>query len=279
MLQLGDYVMLTPGNIHDPLYNEIGEIIGVNTGSGLFVIYNVRFGDINRPFCIQADKLIKLTEFDTRYGFNFGDRVRVMDDKKYGPKLNQETGRIVGLASNGESFKVRMDHFTNPYGNEGVYYFKSDQIIKEDIEMLVGDVKDGYYMPSWTNTFHDYIENDIEATRNAYNEILKVRDADISDFIEKVIFNNPATIVIWKDGTKTIVKANGDDPFIQEYGLAMAIAKKVLGNKGHYYETIKKYCVPENIAPKKPKMKKKKKVKKVLATSVDKNGKQKAILK
>lgn len=105
-----------------------------------------------------------------------------------------------------------------------------------------------------------------------------MRDTDISDLIEKVIFNNPATIVIWKDGTKTIVKANGDDPFIQEYGLAMAIAKKVLGNKGHYYETIKKYCVPENIAPKKPKVKKKKKVKKVLATSVDKNGKTKAIL-
>lgn len=152
MLRLGDYVMLTPGNIHDPLYNEIGEIIGVYGGPEAPYEYTVRFGDINRPFQFHADKLIKLTPFDTGYGFNFGDRVRVIDDKKYGPKLNQETGRIVGLASNGKSFKVRMDYYTNPYGNEGVYYFKSYQLIKEDAEMLVGDVKgdyekgpDGYY--------------------------------------------------------------------------------------------------------------------------------------
>lgn len=57
--------------------------------------------------------------------------------------------------------------------------------------------------------------------------------------IEKVIFNGPATIVFWDDKTKTIVKSNVDtyDP---EKGLVMAIAKKFLGNKGNYYNTIRK---------------------------------------
>lgn len=63
----------------------------------------------------------------------------------------------------------------------------------------------------------------------------------LTDAIEKVIFNNPATIVYWKDGTKTVVKANGEDVFDKETGLAMAIAKKALGNEGNYYETFKQW--------------------------------------
>ena len=59
--------------------------------------------------------------------------------------------------------------------------------------------------------------------------------------IEKVIFHDPATIVFWKDGTKTVVKAGTDEYFDKEKGLAMAISKKVLGNKGNYYNTFKKH--------------------------------------
>jgi hypothetical protein len=55
-----------------------------------------------------------------------------------------------------------------------------------------------------------------------------------------VIFNEPATIVFWADGTKTVVKAIYDE-FDPEKGLAMAIAKKALGNKGSYYNVIAKW--------------------------------------
>lgn len=60
----------------------------------------------------------------------------------------------------------------------------------------------------------------------------------------KVIFNDPATIVFWHDGTKTVVKAI-DEPFDPEKGLAMAFAKKYLGNKGNYYNTFKKWLPEE----------------------------------
>ena len=61
--------------------------------------------------------------------------------------------------------------------------------------------------------------------------------------IEKVIFDNPATIVLWGDGTKTVVKLQSDDPaaFDKEKGLITAIAKKALGNEDRYYEELKKY--------------------------------------
>lgn len=47
--------------------------------------------------------------------------------------------------------------------------------------------------------------------------------------IKKVIFNDPATIVFWNDGTKTIVKAH-NEKFDPEKGMAMAIAKYYLGS-------------------------------------------------
>lgn len=62
--------------------------------------------------------------------------------------------------------------------------------------------------------------------------------------IKKVIFNNPATIVFWSDGEKTVVKCAGDEAFDEEKGLAMAISKRVLGNHGNYYNEFKKW-LPE----------------------------------
>ena len=59
--------------------------------------------------------------------------------------------------------------------------------------------------------------------------------------IKKVIFNNPATIVFWSDGKKTVVKCAGDEAFDEEKGLAMAISKRVLGNRGNYYNEFKKW--------------------------------------
>lgn len=59
--------------------------------------------------------------------------------------------------------------------------------------------------------------------------------------ITNVIFNPPATIVFWSDKTKTIVKADYNyESYDPEKGIAMAIAKKMMGdNKGHYYELFK----------------------------------------
>lgn len=63
--------------------------------------------------------------------------------------------------------------------------------------------------------------------------------------IEKVIFNPPATIVIWRDGTKTVVKCNGEK-FDQEKGLAMAISKRALGVGNMYRKVFKKWCKAED---------------------------------
>lgn len=64
--------------------------------------------------------------------------------------------------------------------------------------------------------------------------------------IKNIYFNNPVTVVIWDDGTKTIVRCQKQtgDTYSKETGLAMCIAKKSLGNKGNYYDIFKKW-IPE----------------------------------
>lgn len=66
--------------------------------------------------------------------------------------------------------------------------------------------------------------------------------------IKKVIFNDPATIVLWADGTKTVVKSQENDIYDPEKGMAMAIAKRALGDEGSYYNEFKKWvpCEEEN---------------------------------
>ena len=70
-------------------------------------------------------------------------------------------------------------------------------------------------------------------------------NVDVRGFIRKVIFNDPATIVFWTDNTKTVVKCKGED-YDPEKGLAMCICKKMLGNKGNYYEVFKKWLPKED---------------------------------
>lgn len=61
-------------------------------------------------------------------------------------------------------------------------------------------------------------------------------------FIKRVKFNDPATIVFWSDGSKTVVKCQDNEPFDKEKGLAMAIVKRMVGNTGRYNEIFKEWC-------------------------------------
>ena len=68
---------------------------------------------------------------------------------------------------------------------------------------------------------------------------------NMSVFMIKVIYNDPATIAFWSDGTKTVVKAQPGDIFDPEKGLAMVIVKKACGNTGNYYNSFKRW-LPKN---------------------------------
>jgi hypothetical protein len=60
--------------------------------------------------------------------------------------------------------------------------------------------------------------------------------------IKEVIYNPPATIVYWKDGTKTVVKTDG--VFDEETGLAMAYMRKIYPSRSAYKKVIKNATRP-----------------------------------
>ena len=91
------------------------------------------------------------------------------------------------------------------------------------------------------------IETYLEFAHSLFDTINEAEVLSKPPEIENVIFNDPATIVFWKDGTKTIVKCRKDkgDVFSKETGLAMAIVKKLYGNKGKYNDILKKWVNPQ----------------------------------
>jgi hypothetical protein len=73
----------------------------------------------------------------------------------------------------------------------------------------------------------------LETERMQYllNSAYGVATAQHNKFeIKEIIINEPAMIIFWKDGTKTVVTAQEGETFDEEKGLAMAYAKKALGN-------------------------------------------------
>lgn len=94
-----------------------------------------------------------------------------------------------------------------------------------------------YYFPIGKNIYNC---NNSEAFKTEYdctwigNESLKIPK------IKKIIFNNPATIIYWKDGTKTVVKTSPDDVFNEEIGVAMAYMKKIFEGSRKFKKTIEK---------------------------------------
>ena len=59
--------------------------------------------------------------------------------------------------------------------------------------------------------------------------------------IKTVIYHEPATIVKWKDGTKTVVKCGEYDTYDKEKGLMACIIKKLTGNTGRWNEILKEW--------------------------------------
>lgn len=84
--------------------------------------------------------------------------------------------------------------------------------------VTVASVFSDYKLPDWI--------------KNRRNAILKP---------ERVIFHDPATIVYWNDGTKTVVKCDSRDSYSKEAGLAMCYMKKMLGSSRAFNDTLRKW--------------------------------------
>ena len=130
---------------------------------------------------------------------------------------------------------------------------KKLELRDDDKTVLIGNMTTGYSYVTPKEAEEIRMKNDREMMEDLQDTLTKMflcsersiimlRNKNVE--ITKVIFNNPATIVFWNDGSKTVVKCSEDECFDEEKGLAMAISKKALGNQGNYYNTFEKW-LPE----------------------------------
>ena len=74
---------------------------------------------------------------------------------------------------------------------------------------------------------------------------------ELCNYPSKVIFNSPATIVIFNDGTKIVSKCDKEDKFSKETGFLMCMLKRVYGNtKSHKMLEEFVYSTEEKVKPK-----------------------------
>lgn len=157
-----------------------------------------------------VDKLYKYEQL----GFDPDELYKIVQEHK---QMKAEEDRINELVKNSIKNTIHGMHITTARGN-GKY-----ELQKAAYKLMVNS-----------------LYGSVGATVNLYDRLnLEIKD---------VIFNDPATIVFWLDGTKTVVKAQKGEKFDPEKGLMAAITKKALGNEGKYYNKIgkwvKKYIKP-----------------------------------
>ena len=90
---------------------------------------------------------------------------------------------------------------------------------------------------------------DLDAVAKELNESLREY---MKPNIKRVIFNPPATIIIWNDDTKSVVKCQNGESYDAEKGFALAYLKKLLGNDNTFNKEIHKWV--KEVEPKKPKL-------------------------
>lgn len=187
--------------------------------------------------------------------YKIGDRVRVING--IGKLQNAMRGRVGTVAASHEIDGVQhcwvlIDGFDNPH--------KVDPTIAFHYNQLAPWLGDSQKTSDAALSRYIKYKNGMKQVRNqTYSSTVKLmenlkylgtKQSVFSDVvssipeIKSVIYNDPATIVFWEDGTKTVVKCK-NEKFDPEKGLAMAFSKKMLGNKGNYYNIFKKWLPEE----------------------------------
>lgn len=72
-----------------------------------------------------------------------------------------------------------------------------------------------------------FVDDFVNFKRNSFKLLTQAMEP------KKVIFNDPATIVYWEDGSKTVVKCGPYDIYDCEKGFAMCVLKQLYGDKFH----------------------------------------------
>lgn len=153
------------------------------------------------------------------------------------------SGTIVGKPENYTGYVVEFDGIRNEKSYNGSFY-----ITPSCLRPLT--YKSTYFSPvDITAALAFTYSNVVEGAKSDMNRKCNRSAANPLE-IKNVYFNHPVTVVIWNDGTKTIVRCSENDFYDPEKGLAMAIVKKAYGNDNKFHKVFKKWIPDEDVSEK-----------------------------
>ena len=144
----------------------------------------------------------------------------------------------------------KMSDITNRW--DGNYYLTNDQY--EDTKRYLKNALENTTLQLSPKTSTSELICDPHSTTSTINShITACGPTCLSDIVEhkglgfrnikikRIIFNPPATIIIWGDNTKTVVKCAEDDEFNPEIGVAMCYMKKIYGSRHAFSKKVESY--------------------------------------
>lgn len=170
------------------------------------------------------------------------------------------SGTIIGKPENYTGYVVEFDGLHNEKSYDGSFYitpsclkpvtYQAATTVHTPITYMEAHITkpetttnriDGIATASLSFGYYDKVEG-VKPDMNCKCKQNTVNPLEIKN----VYFNDPVTVVIWKDGTKTIVRCSENDFYDPEKGLAMAIVKKAYGNDNRFHKIFKKWLPDED---------------------------------
>ena len=102
---------------------------------------------------------------------------------------------------------------------------------------------------TWEQEYSKYIGDGVKFDTPQEREWIEDKHIDVAkrystissnilSLVKKVIINPPATIVIWKDGRKEVVKCSKDEDFNPEVGVAMCFMKRIFKSRNQFTKLV-----------------------------------------
>ncbi|MDE6019768.1 MAG: hypothetical protein K2H01_02045 [Ruminococcus sp.] len=136
-----------------------------------------------------------------------GTKVAIMPGTDYD---NRFLGQVGVVRKNyNDKIGVRLGELTNSNSGYGVFWFKETSLAV----IPDNDVTSGNF--------------------------------SVYDAIKQIIYSGPKTIIIWKDGSKTIVSCGKDDTYNRYAGFCAAVTKKIFGSNSNIKKIIDQYAKSE----------------------------------
>ena len=225
-------------------YDMTGLVYDIRyVGEQGFTIATVAFEYYTRTHEISTEFLTLIGEIEpecTALNYRPGTRLKLREAYDY---------IVHHIEISQESYQFPNITFHAGHLSQNAAFFKVFPIITRDNSIGKANVKDTSISANPMGITYDdeakYFQNDISITEQAAKDLLnsiygihsktlkeeiqmKTKSHSACNPIKKVIFNDPATIVFWKDGTKTVVKRQEGAEFDPEKGLAMAVCRHYL---------------------------------------------------